>query len=155
MRAHGCIDSRVPPDIIFNQNVGSIFVTRVAANVINKDVLGGLEYATQVAGAKLIVVMGHEDCGAVKGACNNVTLGNLTQLLNKIQPAIREATITLGKKDCHSEKFINVAAEDNVRHVVAMIPIESLVIRKLQHAGKIKIVGAMYHLKTGKVTFLK
>ncbi len=150
-----CIDSRVPPDVIFNQNVGNIFVTRVAANVINPDILAGLEYATGVSGAKLIVVMGHENCGAVKGACQDVKLGHLTQLLDKIQPAIQEATATFGKKECDNEKFINLAAEDNVRHVVAMIPTESPEIKKLMQSGKIKIVGAMYHLKTGRVVFLK
>ncbi|PIZ03369.1 MAG: carbonic anhydrase [Gammaproteobacteria bacterium CG_4_10_14_0_8_um_filter_38_16] len=148
-----CIDARVPSDIIFNQHVGNIFVTRIAANVINKDVLAGLEYATQVVGAKLIVVLGHDDCGAVKGACRNVKLGNLTQLLNKVQPAIQQATQHFGKKECDHEKFINWAAKDNVRHVVAMIPQQSIVIQKLIQSGKVKVIGAMYHLKTGKVTF--
>ena len=150
-----CIDSRVPPEIIFDQNVGNIFVTRVAANVVNQDVLGGMEYATHVTGAKLIVVLGHESCGAIKGACENVRLGNLTQLLNKIQPAIHEAENTLGKKDCHDSNLINLAAEDNVRHVINEIPKESPVIAQLVKSGEIEIVGAMYHLSTGKVSFLK
>ncbi|MCX7124845.1 MAG: hypothetical protein NTU49_03655 [Gammaproteobacteria bacterium] len=129
-------------------------MTRVAANVLDRDVLAGIEYSTKVAGAKLIVVLGHDSCGAVKGACNKVKLGNLTQLLNKIQPAILDTEEKFGKKECTNRKFINSAAEDNVRHVVALIPKESSVIQKLVREGKIKIVGAMYHLGTGKVTFL-
>ncbi len=150
-----CIDSRIAPEIVFDQNVGNIFVTRVAANVLNSDVLGGMEFATQVAGAKLIVVMGHDACGAVRGACEDVKLGHLTQLLAKIQPSIAQATKTVGKKDCNSEKFIDTAAADNVRNVVKMIPKESPVIRKLVKAGKVKIVGAMYDLETGEVAFFK
>lgn len=150
-----CIDSRVPPDIIFNQNVGNIFVTRIAANVLNHDVLGGLEYATEISHAKLIVVMGHENCGAIKGACENVHLGNLTTLLNKIQPAIQKTTTTFGKKSCSNEKFINLAAENNLRNVIAAIPEKSLIIKKLIQAGKVKIVGMMYHLGNGKVTIIK
>ena len=148
-----CIDSRIPPEVVFDQSIGNIFVTRVAANVINSDVLGGLEVATRAAGAKLIVVMGHDACGAVRGACENVKLGHLTQLLNKIQPAIEQAKATLGKQNCNSEPFINTAAADNVRNVVKMIPKESPVIQQLIKEGKVKIVGAMYHLNTGKVEF--
>ncbi|OGT39951.1 MAG: hypothetical protein A3E81_02205 [Gammaproteobacteria bacterium RIFCSPHIGHO2_12_FULL_36_30] len=150
-----CIDSRVPPEIIFDQNVGNIFVTRVAANVIDKDVLAGMEYATKVTGAKLIVVLGHGSCGAVKGACEKVELGHLTQLLNKIQPAISDATKTFGKKECNNSKFINAAAEDNVKRVVKLIPMQSPLIQELVKTDQVKIVGAMYHLRTGKVTFLK
>lgn len=150
-----CIDSRVPPEIIFDQNVGNIYVTRVAANVINKDVLAGMEYATKITGAKLIVVLGHHSCGAIHGACENVTLGNLTQLLDKIQPAIKQTEKTLGKKDCHDSQFINLAAKNNVADVVATIPKESPVIQQLMNEHKVKIVGAMYNLSTGKVTFLK
>lgn len=149
-----CIDSRIPPEIVFNQDVGNIFVTRIAANVLDSDVLGGLEFATKVSGARLIVVMGHDACGAVKGACQEVKLGYLTALLAKIQPAIEQATKRLGKKDCDSEKFINLAAENNVRNVVKKIPQESSVIHNLIKAGQVKVVGAMYHLRTGKVEFL-
>jgi len=149
-----CIDSRIPPEIVFNENIGNMFVTRIAANALSSDVLGGMEFATKVAGAKLIVVMGHDACGAVKGACQNVKLGYLTALLAKIQPAIDEAMKTSGKKDCNSEKFINMAAEYNVRNVVKKIPQESSVIRNLIKAGQLKVVGAMYHLRTGKVEFL-
>lgn len=148
-----CIDSRVPPEIVFDQAVGNIFVSRVAANVLNADVLGGMEFATQLAGAKLIVVMGHDSCGAVRGACQDAKLGHLTQLLDKVQPAIKEAKQQLGKVNCNSERFIDQAAKDNVEHVVNQIYQKSPVIRKLVEQGKVKIIGAMYHLKTGKVTF--
>ncbi|OGT39494.1 MAG: hypothetical protein A3F12_03010 [Gammaproteobacteria bacterium RIFCSPHIGHO2_12_FULL_38_14] len=149
-----CIDSRVPPEIVFDQNIGNVFVARAAANVISDDVLGGLEFATQVSGAKLIVVMGHDACGAIRGACENVKLGYLTQLLAKIQPSIRQTTTNLGKKDCQSAQFINQAAAENVRHIVKMIPEKSQVIRQLVKEGKVKIVGAMYELHTGRVVFL-
>ena len=150
-----CIDSRVPPEIIFDQNIGNIYVTRVAASVINKDVLAGMEYATKVTGAKLIVVLGHQFCGAIHGACDNVKLGNLTQLLDKIQPAIQQTEKTLGKKDCHDSQFINLAAENNIKNVISEIPKESPVIQQLLNEHKVKIVGGMYNLSTGKVTFLK
>ncbi len=149
-----CIDSRVPPEIVFDQNVGNMFATRVAANVINKDVLGGLEFATAVAGAKVIVVMGHDSCGAVRGACENVRLGHLTQLVNKIQPAIKLAKKETGKQNCNDPHFVDLAAEKNVRMVVKEIPEKSAIVRKLIANGKLKIVGAMYHLNTGEVTFL-
>jgi len=149
-----CIDSRVPPEIIFDQTVGNIFVTRVAANVINKDVLAGMEYATKISGAKLIVVLGHQSCGAIKGACDNVKLGNLTQLLQKIQPAIQDATHSFGKKECDNPHFINTAAEDNVQRVVNLIPEESPVIRQLIQQRRVKIIGAMYHLHSGKVILM-
>lgn len=150
-----CIDSRVPPEIIFDQNVGNVYVTRTAANVINKDVLAGMEYATKVTGAKLIVVLGHQSCGAIKGACENVKLGNLTQLFDKIQPAIQQTEKKFGKKDCHDSQFINLAAENNIKNVIAAIPKESAVIQQLLNEHKVKIVGAMYNLSTGKVVFLK
>lgn len=148
-----CIDSRVPPEIIFDQAVGNIFVTRLAANVSNNDVLGGMEFGTKLAGAKLIVVMGHDDCGAVRGACLNVKLGKLTQLLNKVKPAIAQTKKQYGKLACKNPKFIDTAAANNVRNVVANILKNSPIIRKMIHSGKIKIVGAMYHISTGKVSF--
>lgn len=149
-----CIDSRVPPEIVFNQAIANIFVTRTAANVINSDILGGMEFATKVAGAKVIVVMGHDSCGAVRGACENVKLGKLTQLLDKIQPAINSTTHAFKKKECNNPAFIDQAAQANVLAVVKMIPEESSVIRELVNSGQVKIVGAMYHLQSGKVTFL-
>ena len=149
-----CIDSRVPPEIVFDQGVGNIFVTRVAANVLSKDVLGGMEYATAVVGAKLILVMGHEGCGAVTGACNDVKLGNLTSLLKKIKPAVKEASEEMKTHDCANSVFIDKIAEDNVVDVVGAIPKKSSVIRELLKEKKVKIVGAMYDLDTGRVSIV-
>jgi carbonic anhydrase len=148
-----CIDSRVPPEIIFDQAVGNIFVTRLAANVENNDVIGGMEFATKLAGAKLIVVMGHDDCGAVKGACLNAKLGKLTQLLSKVKPAIAQTKKQYGKVECNNPKFINAAAKNNVHNVITAIMKKSSVLRNLVKSGKVKIVGAMYHINTGKVSF--
>lgn len=149
-----CIDSRVPPEIVFDQAVGNIFVTRIVANVLNADVLGGMEFATKLAGAKLVVVMGHDSCGAVAGACVDAKLGHLSQLLNKIKPAIEQAKKQYGKLECNNPQFIDTAATDNVRNVVSDIKKRSPVLDALIKKGKLKIVGAMYHLSTGKVTFL-
>lgn len=150
-----CIDARVPPEIIFDQGVGNIFVTRVAANVLGDDVLGGMEYATAAAGAKLIVVMGHDNCGAVTGACKDVKLGHLTQLLRKITPAVKDAREAMKTKDCADATFIDRIAQDNVARVVRAIPKKSSVIGKLVNDGSVKIVGAMYHLDTGKVSIVE
>lgn len=150
-----CIDSRVPPEIVFDQNIGNMFVSRVAANVIDDDQLGGAEFATKVAGAKVLLVMGHDACGAVHGACANVKMGNLTQLLDKVQPAVDEvAKKHDGTRDCDDEDFVDEVAAQNVRNVVQEIPKRSPVLAKLQKEGKLKIIGAMYELKSGKVTFL-
>lgn len=139
---------------MFDQAVGNIFVTRIAANVLNADVLGGMEFATKLAGAKLVVVMGHDSCGAVAGACVDAKLGHLSQLLNKIKPAIEQAKKQYGKLECNNPQFIDTAATDNVRNVVSDIKKRSPVLDALIKKGKLKIVGAMYHLSTGKVTFL-
>jgi len=130
-------------------------VTRVAANVLSKDVLGGMEYATKVAGAKLIVVLGHDSCGAVTGACEDVKLGNLTSLLEKIRPAVKEASTLMKTHDCEDSDFIDRIAEDNVENVVRAIPKKSPVIKKLVREGRVMIVGAMYQLVNGEVTLVQ
>jgi carbonic anhydrase len=135
--------------------VGNIFVTRIAANVLNDDVLGGMEYATGVTGAKLIVVMGHDSCGAVTGACKDVKLGHLTSLLEKIKPAVKEASREMKTHDCADSAFIDKIAEENVEDVMRAISRRSPVIRKLVEEGKVKIVGMMYDLNTGNVAILK
>ncbi|OGO93876.1 MAG: hypothetical protein A3F10_04890 [Coxiella sp. RIFCSPHIGHO2_12_FULL_42_15] len=150
-----CMDSRIPTEIVFDQNIGNIFVTRVAANIISDAILGGLEFATKVSGAKLIVVLGHDSCGAIKGACQNVQLGHLTEVLAKIQPAIQKTKATLKKQNCNDLDFINLAAKNNVRFVIKRIPKRSPIIQTLIKEGKIKIVGAMYHLSTGRVEFFE
>lgn len=142
-----CLDSRIPPEIIFDQGIGNIFVARVAGNIEDPNVLGSMEFATKVKGTKLIVVMGHNKCGAVKGAIDNADLGNLTQLVDQIKPAI-----TGDKTDM--DMMITKTAEKNVELTIADILSESMVISDLVKEGKVKIVGAFYDLTTGQVTFM-
>lgn len=142
-----CIDSRVPPETIFDQGFGNIFVSRIAGNVEDANVLGGMEYATKVKGSKLIVVLGHSKCGAVKGAVDNVELGNLTQLVKQIKPAIT------GDKS-NPDKMLEETAKKNVKLQMESIIKHSDVIAGLVKDGKVKIVGAYYELNTGKVEFI-
>jgi|HubBroStandDraft_4_1064222.scaffolds.fasta_scaffold70020_1 carbonic anhydrase len=149
-----CMDSRGAPELIFDQGIGDIFVERLAGNVANADVLGGMEFGTKLMGAKLIVVLGHTSCGAIKGACDNTKLGNLTELLNKIRPAVL-AVQKLGKgKNCE-ENGIDEMAAQNVRNVISQIKKDSPVIMELIKAGKIGLVGGMHDLATGKVSFFE
>ena len=144
-----CMDSRAPLEVVFDQGVGDVFGIRVGGNVVNDDELGSLEYALKV-GAKLIVVLGHTDCGAVKGAIDDVKLGKLTGLLAKIRPAVAAA-------GCHSSKdgaCVTKVAEMNVRQSMKEIRERSSYLRKDLDEGKVKLVGAMYDVGTGKVTFL-
>ena len=144
-----CMDSRAPLEVVFDQGVGDVFGIRVAGNVVNDDELGSLEYALKV-GTKLIVVLGHTDCGAVKGAIDDVKLGKLTGLLAKIRPAVAAA-------DCHSSKdgaCVTKVAEMNVRQSMKEIRERSPYLKKDLDEGKVKLVGAMYDVATGKVTFL-
>ncbi len=147
----GCIDSRTPAETLFDQGIGDIFHTRVAGNVIDGDVLGGMEFACAVVGTPLVLVMGHTSCGAVKGACDGVELGNLTGLLNKIQPSVEEVK---GKMDPTEPGFADQVARSNVSHMVKAIPEQSPVLKDLADQGKIAIKGSMYDVKSGKVTFL-
>lgn len=150
-----CIDSRVTPEYVFDQGVGDIFTGAIAGNVVDGDTLGGMEFACKVAGTKLIVVMGHTACGAVKGACDKVEMGNLTGLLKKIEPAI-ENTSTLAdeKRDSSNTGFVNKVAENNVRESIKNILNGSPVLAELKEKGEIDIVGAMYSVDSGKVSFL-
>lgn len=142
-----CLDSRIPPEIIFDQGIGNIFVGRVAGNVEDPNILGSMEFATKVKGTKLIVVMGHNKCGAVKGAVDNAELGNLTQLVNQIKPAIT------GDKS-NPDLMLDETAKNNVRMTIADILKESPVIDESVKNGSVKIVGAFYDLTTGKVVFI-
>jgi carbonic anhydrase len=142
-----CIDSRVPPETIFDQGFGNIFVSRIAGNVEDDNVLGGMEYATKVKGSKLIVVLGHSKCGAVKGAVDNAELGKLTQLVNQIKPAIT------GDKS-NPDKMLEETTKKNVKLQMDNILKYSDVIAGLVKEGKVKIVGAYYELSTGKVEFV-
>lgn len=147
-----CIDSRAPTEILFDTRIGESFVTRVAGNVSNEDILGSMEYACNVAGAKLIVVMGHTSCGAVKGAIGDVKLGNLTELLDKIKPAI-DKTEFEGERVATNHAFVDKVAKTNVQLTINRIRQGSSVLSGLEKEGKIKIAGAMYNLKGGQVDF--
>ena len=146
----GCMDSRAPIEILFDQGLGDVFAVRVAGNVVNDDELGSLEYAVKV-GAKLIVVLGHTSCGAVKGAIDGVQLGNLTGLLAKIQPAVAAA----GCKDAKDAGCVTKVADANVRVALDEIRTKSPYLTQHFDAGTVGLVGALYDVTTGKVTFLK
>jgi carbonic anhydrase len=149
-----CIDSRAPAELILDQGIGDVFNARVAGNVINEDILGSLEFASKVAGAKLIVVMGHTSCGAVKGACDNVQMGNLTALLAKIQPAVAAVPSKTGAdRSSKNYEFVEQVAAANVRQSVQQIRDHSPILKEMEDEGEIKIVGAMYDVATGKVSW--
>ena len=145
-----CMDSRVTPEITFDCGLGDIFGIREAGNVVDVDTLGGLEYATKVVGVKLIVVVGHSHCGAVKGAVDGVQLGNLTELLKKIQPAMTQPVPAAKSKD---DAYVQKVAEANVRLQMKAILDHSPVIKELVQSGKVGIAGAMYDIETGKAIF--
>jgi carbonic anhydrase len=149
-----CLDSRSTPEYIFDQGVGDLFVARVAGNIQNSDILGSMEFGTKLAGAKAIVVMGHTNCGAVRGACGKAKLGNLTGLLQKIQPAVTQTAKTSKTHDCSDYGYIDEIAKNNVLMVVKQIQQNSSVIKKLVAEKKLVVIGAMQDLSTGKVTFL-
>jgi carbonic anhydrase len=148
-----CIDSRQPSEIVFDQGVGDIFCARVAGNVLNDDILGSMEFACKVAGAKLIVVVGHSNCGAIKGAIDNVDLGNLTSLLAKIKPAIDAVPADVQPRTSKNHAFVDDVSEANVRLVLKEIRERSPVLRAMLDQGQIALVGGMYNLETGKVQF--
>ncbi|MDK2123564.1 carbonic anhydrase family protein [Parachitinimonas caeni] len=148
----GCIDSRAAPEVVFDQSVGDIFTARVAGNTVNEDILGSLEYAAKVAGSRLVVVLGHTSCGAIKGACDDVKMGNLTTLLDKLKPAV-EATKTTGERNSKNHGFVHAVTESNVKMVVQTIRDKSQILKDMEAAGQIKIVGALYDTSNGKVTW--
>jgi len=147
-----CIDSRVPAEIVFDQGIGDIFSIRIAGNFINEDILGSMEFACKAAGSKLIVVMGHSSCGAVKGACDHVELGNLTGLLHRIQPAI-DAVDEDGDKTSANPEFVQKVADKNVELALEQIKEKSPVLKEMLEGAEIELVGAMYSIETGEVTF--
>ncbi|RFS26746.1 carbonic anhydrase [Chitinophaga silvatica] len=151
-----CMDSRTSVELIFDQGLGDIFSIRIAGNVLNQDIVGSMEFGTQLAGTKIIVVLGHTQCGAIKGACDDVHLGQLTQLLNKIKPAIDSDTSTPPEnRNGKNPAFVTKVTENNVRNVIEQITAESPIITELVNNGAIKIVGGMYHLETGIVKFFE
>ncbi len=148
-----CIDSRIPTEVIFDQGIGDIFNARVAGNFVNEDILGSLEFACKLAGSKVIVVMGHTSCGAVKGACDHAKLGNLTQMLEKISPAVNAIETPEGTDRSSSNlDFVNQVSEKNVELTIAKIKSDSPVLNEMYTNGEIEIIGAMYDVKTGLVT---
>jgi carbonic anhydrase len=147
-----CIDSRAPAEMIMDLGIGDVFNARVAGNVANEDILGSMEFACQVAGAKVILVMGHTACGAIKGAIDHVELGNLTGLLAKIQPAV-DATSYQGERSAKNYTFVDAVARKNVELTMAEIHSRSAVIGALETKGAVKIAGAMYNLETAEVAF--
>jgi carbonic anhydrase len=151
-----CLDSRVPVELVFDQRIGDIFVGRVAGNIEDEDQLGSMEFATKLAGAKLVFVLGHSACGAVKGACDGAKLGNLTALLAKIRPAVEAVQgFKPEERTSKNNEFVEKVTEQNVRQTMADIRKDSPILADLEASGKIKIVGGVYDLHTGRVTLLK
>jgi carbonic anhydrase len=150
----GCMDSRVGPELVFDQQIGDIFAVRIAGNFVNTDILGSLEYATQVAGARLIVVLGHTECGAVKGAVDDVKLGNLTATLANIRPAVLEVKSVEGPRTSKNKGFVQRVADQNAKDAAAMLTSRSDVIATLVSENKLKIVAAMHDVTTGAVRWL-
>jgi len=148
-----CIDSRTSAELVFDQGLGDIFSVRIAGNIVNEDILGSMEFACKVAGSKFIVVLGHTKCGAVKGACDHVELGNLTTLLAKLQPAVSCETQTTLNRDSSNAIFVENVAKINVEEAVGEIQAKSPILKEMIEKGEIGICGAMYNVETGLVDF--
>jgi carbonic anhydrase len=149
----GCIDSRVPPEYVFDQGIGDIFATRIAGNFVNTDILGSMEFATAVAKSKVLVVLGHTSCGAVKGACDRVELGNLTSMLQNLMPAVDSVDGYEGERNSKSPEFVQAVAEANVHQTVRKLLQDSPVMNDLVNEGSLIVVGAMHDVLTGQVSW--
>ena len=150
-----CIDSRIPTEIVFDQGIGDIFNARIAGNFVNQDILGSLEFACKLAGSKLIVILGHTSCGAVKGACDHAELGNLTAMLDNIKPALDEVKTAEGvDRSSKNIDFVNEVAVQNVHLTIARLKKDSQILNEMIEKGEVKILGAMYNVASGKVSFL-
>jgi carbonic anhydrase len=150
----GCIDSRVAPELVLDQRIGDILVARIAGNFVNDDIIGSLEFSTQVLGAKAILVLGHSDCGAIKGACDDVQLGHLTGALAHIRPAVATVAKTMGPHTSKDRPFVQAVADQNAKDAAAQLLTESSILRELAAAGKLKVTAAMHDLTTGVVRWL-
>ena len=150
-----CIDSRTSAELVFDQGLGDVFSIRIAGNIVNEDILGSMEFGCKVAGAKIIVVLGHTKCGAVKGACDNVALGNLTGLIAKIKPAVEQESITAENRNSSNGVFVENVAELNVSLSVKNILLKSPIIAEMVKNGDIGIVGGIHEIKTGEVKFVE
>lgn len=150
-----CIDSRVSAELVFDQGLGDIFSIRIAGNFVNEDILGSMEFASKLAGTKLIVVLGHTSCGAIKGACDHARMGNLTALINKIEPAVAAVAEPKDEDQRNSKnlEFVNAVSEKNVHITIENIRERSKILAEMEEQGEIKIVGAMYNVSTGSVDF--
>jgi len=150
-----CIDSRVPVETVLDQAIGDIFVARVAGNFENEDILGSLEYSCKVAGSKLVLVLGHESCGAVKAACDGVELGNITHLLSNILPAVKQSADEVdGEANSSNSQFVAKTVENNVKLTIERIKERSPILKDMEANGEIQIVGGVYMLSSGKVEML-
>lgn len=150
-----CIDSRTSAELIFDQGLGDVFSVRIAGNIVNEDILGSMEFGCKVAGAKIIVVLGHTKCGAIKGACDNVELGNLTSLIEKIKPAVDQETVTSNNRTSSNASFVENVAELNVSLSVKNILLKSPIIAEMVKNDQIGIVGGVHDISTGEVKFFE
>ncbi len=150
-----CIDSRIPVEDVFDRGIGDMFVARVAGNFVNTDILGSMEFGCKVSGAKLILVLGHEHCGAVKGAIDAVELGNITAMLENIKPAADSFSDYAGEKAASNPEFVHLVAEKNVEMNIERIREGSAILAEMEATGEIKIVGAMYDMESGAVEFME
>lgn len=148
-----CIDSRTSAELIFDQGLGDVFSVRIAGNIINEDILGSMEFACKVAGSKMIVVLGHTKCGAVKGACDHVEMGNLTALLTKIRPAVDDETATTENRSSSNPEFVENVSTINVKRTVKAITERSPILKEMIESGQIGIIGGTHDITTGEVTF--
>ena len=148
-----CIDSRTSAELIFDQGLGDVFSVRIAGNVVNEDILGSMEFACKVAGSKLVVVLGHTKCGAIKGACDHVEMGNLTTLLSKIEPAVKDEKQTTNDRSSKNSEFVEHVSEINVRRNVDLILAKSPILEEMVRNGEIGLVGGMYDVTSGEVEF--
>lgn len=149
-----CVDSRVPVEDVFDRGIGDLFVARVAGNFVNEDILGSMEFACKVSGSKLILVMGHEHCGAVKAAVDDVKLGNITPMLQKIRPAVESVEYN-GERNSKNQEFVHMVCESNVNNTINQIRLNSPILKEMEDNGEIKIVGAVYDMDNGKVDWLE
>ncbi|CAN5470468.1 carbonic anhydrase family protein [soil metagenome] len=150
-----CIDSRTSAELIFDQGLGEIFSVRIAGNVINEDILGSMEFACNIAGSKLIVILGHTKCGAIRGACDNVQLGNLSTLLNKIQPSVYYERTISANRTAKNAEFVEKVSRIQVKRSVEEIIERSVILREMIEKGEIGLIGAIYNIETGIVEFLE
>lgn len=149
-----CVDSRVPVEDVFDRGIGDIFVARVAGNFVNEDILGSMEFACKVSGSKLVLVLGHEHCGAIKAAVDDVKLGNITAMLTKIRPAVESIKYD-GDRSSKNQEFVHMASESNIRNTIEEIRKQSPILKEMEANGEIKIMGALYDMDNGKVNLLK